>query len=122
MGKRLTIAGVRIYFDVKGAAQFTPKKTERTTVEQLEREYQEFMEQWLQAFEESQPKKIESEEQQMRSDFESLVRLCRELAYHVDRAAIAELLRNIVKKGRRYRNVTDQQVEECIADALSADQ
>jgi hypothetical protein len=120
MGKRLTIAGVRIYFDDKGTAQFSPKKTPRTAVEQLVREYQVFMEQWLQASGETVPRKIEPEEQEMRSSFESLVELCREVADRVDRKAIAELLRNVVKKGRRYPNMTDKQVEEGIADALSA--
>ena len=46
--------------------------------------------------------------------------LCRELAYHVDRKAIVELLRNVAKKGRRYPNMTDKQIEKGIADALSA--
>jgi hypothetical protein len=78
------------------------------------------MEQWLQASGETEPRKIEREEQEMLSSFKSLVELCRELAYHVDRRAIAELLRNIVKKGRRYPNMTDKQVEEGIADTLSA--
>ena len=76
MGKRLTIAGVRIYFDDKGTAQFSPKKTQRTAVEQLVREYQVFMEQWLQASGETEPRTIEPEEQEMRSSFKSLVELC----------------------------------------------
>ena len=118
-GKSLTIAGGRVYFDDKGTAQFSPKKAERTAVEQLVREYQVFIEQWLQASGETEPGKIEPEEQEMRSSFKSLVELCRERAYHVDRHDIAELLRNVVKKGRRYPNMIDKQIEEGIADALS---
>ena len=78
------------------------------------------MEQWLHASGETEPRKIEPEEQEMRSSFKSLVELCREFAYHVDRKAIAELLRNVAKKGRRYPNMTDKQIEEGVADALSA--
>ena len=114
--KRLTIAGLKIYFDENGTAQFTPKKTLRTAVEQVVREYQDFIEQWLQASKESEPRKLGTEEQKMRSSFESWVKL---LGNDADRKAIAELLRNVVKKGRRYPNMTDQQIEEGIADTLS---
>ena len=117
MGKRLTIEGLKIYFDDKGTAQFTPKRTQRTAVEQVVREYQDFIEQWLHASKESEPRKLGAEEQQMRSSFESLVKV---LGDHADRKAIAELLRNVVKKGRRYPNMTHKQVEEGIANALSA--
>ena len=116
MGKHLTIERVRIYFDDKGTAQFSPKKTQRTAVEQIVREYQDFIEQWLQASKESEPRKLGTEEQQMRTSFESWVKL---LGNHADRKAIAELLRNVVKKGRRYPNMTDQQIEEGIAETLS---
>jgi hypothetical protein len=81
------------------------------------REYQEFIEQWLKASEELEPRETVREEQQMRSSFESLVKM---LGDHADRKAIAELLRNVVKKGRRYPNMTDEQLEEGITDALSA--
>ena len=114
--KRLTIAGLKLYFDENGTAQFTPNKTQRTAVEQIVREYQDFIEQWLQASKESEPRKLGTEEQQMRTSFESWVKL---LGNHADRKAIAELLRNVVKKGRRYPNMTDQQIEEGIAETLS---
>jgi hypothetical protein len=115
--KHLTIAGLKIYFDEKGTAQFTPKKKQRAAVEQVVRECRDFIEQWLKASEEPETRKIGPEEQQMRSSFESLVMV---LGDHADREAIAELLRNVVKKGRRYPNMTHKQVEEGIANALSA--
>jgi len=113
--KRLTIAGLQIYFDDQGTAHFDPPWKQRTAVEQELESHQELIDPWLQASHEPQPRKIGPKEQRMRVRFKAAVRGIHKLGF--DREFIEETLRAAAK--RAYPAVAHEHAEESIAEAMS---
>jgi hypothetical protein len=62
MNKKLTIAGIQIYFDDDGVAQFHASNKPRSTVEQELSQYREFIDRWLSNSEEPRPRTISDKE------------------------------------------------------------
>jgi hypothetical protein len=121
MSKRLTVAGIQIYFDNEGVALFSAPGKERSAVERELTEHQEFIEQWLSASEEPirnvSPRKMTAEERDLRRILKGTAR---NLKRTFNRAFVETVIREVVKARKDAERFTEAQIEESIAEAMSS--
>ncbi len=115
--KRLTIAGIQIYFDDMEAALFDARGKQRAAVELELAEHQDFIDRWLEASEEPRPHRLTQEEQQLRS---ALRGLAKGLKRHFDRKFIEITMREAVKHRIESATLTAAQIEDSIVDTIAS--
>jgi len=119
--KRLTIAGMQIYFDDAGAPLFGGREKERGAVELELAEYRDFIDRWLDACEEARPRRLTHEEQQFRKILNGMAKSLKAFQQHrFDRSAIEVVIREAVKGRTIFPDLTSAQIEESIGDVMAA--
>jgi hypothetical protein len=115
--KKLTIAGIQIYFDDDGVAQFhTSGNIPRSTVEQELSQYRDFIDRWLSNSEEPRPRKITQAEHALRQRLNDAAKSLIKLA---DRATVEGMLRETIKTSPHVAGLSAVQIEESVTDAVS---
>jgi hypothetical protein len=115
--KRLSIAGIQIYFDDCGAALFSAREKQRAAVESDLGEYREFIDRWLEASEETRPHVLSQDELKLRSVLKGPARV---FERHIDKSYVAGALRELAARRRESASLTAAQIEEAIADSISS--
>lgn len=114
--KRLTIAGMQVYFDDAGTALFDARGKERRAVELELTEYRDFIESWLDASEETRPRRVTAEEQQFRKLLSSSAKGLKGLQF--GRGLIESTLREAIRQRTTFQDLTPLQIEESIEAAM----
>jgi hypothetical protein len=115
--KKLTIAGIQIYFDDDGVAQFHASGDKpRSTVEQELSQYRDFIDQWLSNSEEPRPRKITKEEHALRVRLKDAAKSLLKLS---DRSTVEAVLRESIKTSPHAAGLSAIQIDESITDAIS---
>jgi len=118
--KRLTIAGMQIYFDDAGAALFDGRGKERGAVDVELAEYRDFIDRWLDASEEARPRRLTFEEQQFRKVLNGIAKSLKAIQHRLDRSAIEAVMREAIKRRTIFPDLTSAQIEESIGDVMAA--
>ena len=118
--KRLTIAGMQIYFDDAGTALFDGRGRERGAVELELAEYRDFIDRWLDACEEVRPHKLTPEEQKFRKALSRIAKSLKAIQHRFDRGTIEAVLREAVKRRTIFPDLTPVQIEASIGDVMSS--
>jgi hypothetical protein len=115
---RLSIGAVQIWFDSEGAPRFSDaNKRDRAGVESALSEYQEFIDRWREASEDLRPRRIGTEELERRIFLKSVAKSLRAL---LDKRAIEVVLRKCIEIRPEFAGFSREQIEDSIADAMSA--
>ncbi|MGA2772272.1 MAG: hypothetical protein ABSG26_15770 [Bryobacteraceae bacterium] len=118
--KRLTIAGMQIYFDDAGAPLFGGREKERGAVELELAEYRDFIDRWIDASEEARPHRLTFEEQQFRKVLNGIAKSLKAIQHRFDRGTIEAVLREAVKRRTIFPDLTPVQIEASIGDVMSS--
>jgi|GEM_PF-4777204 hypothetical protein len=116
--RRLTIAGIQIYFDDAGTALFDGPGKERATVELALAECRDFIDRWLEVSEEARPRSLTIEEQQFRKFLNGIAKAFKSAQF--DRGVIEELIRGAMPRRAVFLDLTSAQIEESIGHVMSA--
>ena len=115
--KRLTIAGIQIYFDDAGTALFGGRGKERRAVELELTEHREFIDRWLDASEDRRPRRVSAEEQQFRKLLSAMAKSLKGLQF--GSGLIESTLREALPKRTSFQDLTPIQIEESIQAVMS---
>lgn len=121
--KRLTVAGIQIYFNDDGVALFDARGKQRAAVELELNEYRDFIDQWLESSEEPakpdpRPRRLTEDEQKFRRNLKGIVKYFARHPFY-DKELIEMTIRLVAKHRRDSANLTAIQIEEGITDAIS---
>jgi hypothetical protein len=121
MIKRLSIENLQIYFDEQGAPRFSDVKhrRDRAVVETQLAEYPDFIEQWIDASEQTRPRHIGEDEREFRARLRQLGRGL--VKTHLFKREFIQTTIREVAKGiaQPPPHLSPDQVSECVEDAIS---